>query len=957
MRSEFYDFIKYDPKIKSRHYDFSGGNESFDVHERVEFLKEYSKFLACKNGRESVKVVGNEEADSLAKSIGDQPLPAVRKRTPLRGVRAYLKKNLSDYAGWNFYGNAFVSEGEVIFNDGDIPPVSCAKYEFSGEKIREAELSFFIAKEYLSDAAEEGKVKEPLVTDTGRIIEIRSGIKELVKLQIYDNGRIYARIGKPDFYHHRNECIGTYKTDEYNRLKIVFGENDYSVTLNESSKIAHVPFTHDPENGEFADNVFFSGGMRPAAEWRIRPEKTVYADGNEKTDFFVKEENVSYQEEFIGVVDLPYAVGTADNADKALILKSEYDYEGGRAVLYCGALDPCGEVFVNGIKATERENFLSFSADITRLLKRGENEIKIIVYPRAPEVLYSWHRNRDPYVGWFSREAYIDILPESYIKDFTLATTGFAEGKAIIHAEAELDSFDKAEKQREIKLFVKKIFPNVEAEKEILSVRTSGNKMSEVVSVKADKWSPDNPNLYEVRAVLRENGEDIDDVVTETGFRTIEQKRGEILLNGEKTELFGALIMQFLPPCDKIVINHVCPSDGEIAAEMLALKKMNGNTARMHVLGYGTNDPRFARICDRLGIMLIWTTRLIDSLETVKKEGGWKQAEAYFSQAKELFNYPSIIMWEGSNEFHSDRETLDEMFDCFVKTLKPLNDGRILCPSSHIYYGGGLYGNEGFYYQDDGKRNQNFEPCKSSFGWKDESVIRSTHNYEILLGYGNSWEKFRKQSWKSQPALLKSKKHAYIISEFAVIGRQDDTTPECKEYVKTDSYELADEKRVFGDAITQKEWRLSQAYQALCAYNSVKYMRYLGADGLMWCCLSGGANDGSYLKPPIDFYGYAKQAFYALKESFKKTICFNRKTDVACGEKYFIEPCIVGTKSGKTYLVEIFVCDTKGNRTMVKKYENVAGEDGKTDLEKFAFPVKELGYYAIQYVTVEEGRK
>lgn len=134
-------------------------------------------------------------------------------------------------------------------------------------------------------------------------------------------------------------------------------------------------------------------------------------------------------------------------------------------------------------------------------------------------------------------------------------------------------------------------------------------------------------------------------------------------------------------------------------------------------------------------------------------------------------------------------------------------------------------------------------------------------------------------------------------------------------------------------------------------------MRYLGADGLMWCCLSGGANDGSYLKPPIDFYGYAKQAFYALKESFKKTICFNRKTDVACGEKYFIEPCIVGTKSGKTYLVEIFVCDTKGNRTMVKKYENVAGEDGKTDLEKFAFPVKELGYYAIQYVTVEEGRK
>lgn len=288
MRSEFYDFIKYDPKIKSRHYDFSGGNESFDVHERIEFLKEYSKFLACKNGRESVKVVDNEEADSLVKSIGDQPLPSVRKRTPLRNVRAYLKKNLSDYACWNFYGNAFVSEGEVIFNDGDIPPVSCAKYEFRGEKIREAELSFFIAKEYLSDAAEEGTVKEPLVTDTGRIIEIRSGIKELVKLQIYDNGRIYARIGKPDFYHHRNECIGTYKTDEYNRLKIVFGENDYSVTLNESSEIAHIPFTHDPENGEFADNLFFRAECALRRNGVYVPKRRFMRTATKKQTFSLK---------------------------------------------------------------------------------------------------------------------------------------------------------------------------------------------------------------------------------------------------------------------------------------------------------------------------------------------------------------------------------------------------------------------------------------------------------------------------------------------------------------------------------------------------------------------------------------------------------------------------------------------------------------------------------------------
>ena len=461
------------------------------------------------------------------------------------------------------------------------------------------------------------------------------------------------------------------------------------------------------------------------------------------------------------------------------------------------------------------------------------------------------------------------------------------------------------------------------------------------------RWTCENPALYTVRAELIENGNPVDDEIIETGFRIIEQKNGDILLNGKKILLNGALWMQFLPPYENIVLSHICPTTKEIVWQAAMTKALNGNVARFHMLGYGNNDPRFAEVCDRLGLMNIWTTRLIDSAETIDVKNGWRAGKIYAEQMQEVINHPSIIMWEGSNEFHSSRAVLDKMYDEFVKTVKAADETRLICPCSHLYYGGGLYGNKGFYYQDDGKFNQDFEPCESSFGWKDEKVVRSSHNYEILLGYGNRWDIFREQAWKSQPALFKSKDHAYIISEFAIVGRQDNRTKEAEIYHKDDSYELADEKRAFGEAYEKLDFKLSQAYQALCAYNTVKYMRYLGADGLMWCSLSGGANDGSYIKPPIDFYGYKKQAFYALKEGFAETICFDKKVGVAYNGKYVCEPVLTGAEKGKTYNVKIEIKNQSG-KVVCEKTMTVKATGFTFDLNPFEVDLRD-GYYSVGY--------
>ncbi len=116
----------------------------------------------------------------------------------------------------------------------------------------------------------------------------------------------------------------------------------------------------------------------------------------------------------------------------------------------------------------------------------------------------------------------------------------------------------------------------------------------------------------------------------------------------------------------------------------------------------------------------------------------------------------------------------------------------------------------------------------------------------------------------------------------------------------------------------------------------------------MWCCLSGGANDGSYIKPPIDFYGYKKQAFYALKEGFAETICFDKKAEVAYNGKYVCEPVLTGAEKGKTYNVKIEIKNQSGD-IVCERWFAVKATAFTFDLNPFEVDLRD-GYYSVGYL-------
>ncbi len=939
MRVENHDFFYYDPNFKGEHGDFTD-NEVFSPDKRREFLEHYSDFIrkTYHLPEKSQKAVREEEAKELTELMGG-PIssPKVSHRIDFTHMEASLCKKAEVFENWSLYTKrATVDKDCLVFKGDPLPPNPAATYYIKGGKrVEEIELSLYMDEAYRIDGA-------PILGVTShRLISLRSGIKEIFNINIHSSGLCNVMDIPVNYYNPEAVKLGELSFGEWHTFKISLSEREYSVTLDGKNTV-----TLPIRCFDIPDNLFFSCGMFHNGEWRIEP-KLIKTETEETKDFFKKANEADGKEEPIGEVRLPYSVGNAQNCDKVLVLRREFEAEAGkRALLKISSIDPGGKVFLDGECIADTDSFEGMELDITEKLKKSSKHLlEIRVEPRAPEVLFRWHRNVDPFNGWFCEDVSLLIINEVEITDPKVVTT-FAEGKT---ARAVFSC--KTDKPCSIRIYMAPAWP-AKGEEVLLGEYPCKNEFLAEKELYVNLWSAETPELYDIRFEAVLNGSAVDDTLVETGFRTVDQRNGGVYINGKKTTLKGALIMQYLPPHSETATTHICPRDWQITWQYLMIKRMGGNMIRLHILGYGTNDVRFARYADRLGVLLIWITRYIDSVEHVEFDGKWYAKDGYIRQISERLNHPSIVMWEGSNEFHPTLEDIDNVHNAFVPAVKSVDTTRLLCPLSFHYYGGINGMTECGYYNTEGTEDQDGNPVKASPYWTDELVVRSSHPYVYSMGYGKSWELFRTQPWDEQDKMLRSKERAFLVSEFAVIGRQDPNTKEAKElYFNPYTYEFPNED-VLGFKLTQEDWRISQAYQALCGAYAVRKYRIMDADAMLWCCLMGGANDGGYLKPFIDNYGYAKYAYHTMGENFKTITCLNDTTDVKRGADFTVKP-VLFAEPDTLRTVTVAVINEQGEAVDIKTYGEVECDGYMMRLPEWKpnLPEKE-GYYAVKAVVL-----
>lgn len=215
---------------------------------------------------------------------------------------------------------------------------------------------------------------------------------------------------------------------------------------------------------------------------------------------------------------------------------------------------------------------------------------------------------------------------------------------------------------------------------------------SAILNVSAPrKWSAEDPYLYTLHATLKDGGKFVEDIPVKVGFRKIELKNAQILVNGQPVLFKGADRHEMDPDGGYVV------SRERMIQDILLMKKFNINAVRTC---HYPDDNIWYDLCDKYGIYLVAEANVEShgmgyGEKTLAKNPSFKKAHMERNQrnVQRGFNHPSIIFWSLGNEAGTG-ENFDAAYD-WVKAEDPsravqyerANEGKsdIFCPMYYYY--------------------------------------------------------------------------------------------------------------------------------------------------------------------------------------------------------------------------------------------------------------------------------
>lgn len=912
--------------------DYKGGTAVLTTDERVEYLSYYADFASKYFGDPELddEVVGDDEVSDVLARLKPQPLPEVRTVLPLEewswlGYKeGQHEESMQTIMSWNDIKGASVANGCLEISQDNV------KVERS-VALQDWRLKFTMTANIPADGSPSSLVLRSSDTvvagvtfdgagnvtcaSEGRDIgagSYKAGNQAEIAFEVdFVEGRYNLLIDgekRADFVP-LSSSVKSIDTVGFVCARSMKIDSLYGVGYHEFDNVRH-PF----EIHTFMDEQF---SVKPSTDGWCKPQ---YTDaGWEKTT-------------------LPHVHGSERYAGEDLYLRTTVNvgaFE--RAILDIETLDPEGEIYVNGVVAAVIQNRHPVKLDVTRYLKPdAENLICVKVrYYNMDEFgqVAMGHTPLDHNMGWFAGRAKLVLTPQTYIGDAFVFTKSLGNPAKL---EARIDVTNDAPLSftGTVRATLTPWFPTESSQPsatvDIPVVASSGAEriVHEIELPDPVLWTVDKPYLYKVRVELfDEDGTEIDDKVFTTGIRTVEQTGGTFHLNGRPDMLNGAQTFGFRSPIEKLVTWCRCCPPEWLAKEILMIKKMNGNLLRVHVHAWQTpakniNDPRLAEMADQMGMMLIWATPAW--LRTGK---GWNQVDfkGYPKYMRQVYNHPSIVMWEVSNHpntFKGRHYSESNRFcEKAYKTLYPVDPSRLISISSfikHMHYG-----------NDAGTIDQEGNPIIPTPAWTAPKVTRG--NQDSATGYGHEWSALRTWASEYYQSMLDSPERAYFNFEHQEsIGQPNWNLVKGKPWYKLQSYEWKYDDGSIGRYLQADEWRESQAWQAFSAFEAIKFMRLLDYDGFSWCCLHGGPNTATYKKPIIDYEGHAKLAWHANKMAFQRILAGSGDIDIVYGPEDSINPVVMNLGGERVVDVTVTLMDADGQRVTDKTYKSVKLKGGRT---------------------------
>lgn len=317
-------------------------------------------------------------------------------------------------------------------------------------------------------------------------------------------------------------------------------------------------------------------------------------------------------------------------------------------------------VWVNGKKVGYSQGSMEPSEfNITPYLNRGKNQIAIEVYKYSDG---SYLEDQDFWrFGGIHRDVLLYHTPDVRLSN--VAVRADANGLLQINPQFSVFKGQTGEGYRFIATLYDGEIPvgcDTVSASEVLDLQHKAARMNEwfpqrgyrkfnrmEMKVKNPRlWSAEHPNLYTLRLQLQDDkGQAIEQVNQKVGFRTIEIKDGQLLVNGQAIKIRGVNRHEHAPHTARVM------SEALMLKDLRLMKKANINAVRT---SHYPNCPRWYELCDSIG-MYVMDEADIEThglRGTLASTPDWHAAylDRIVRMAERDKNFPCIFFWSLGNE-------------------------------------------------------------------------------------------------------------------------------------------------------------------------------------------------------------------------------------------------------------------------------------------------------------------
>lgn len=319
-------------------------------------------------------------------------------------------------------------------------------------------------------------------------------------------------------------------------------------------------------------------------------------------------------------------------------------WKGERIYLHVGSATSNLTVWVNGkFVGYSEDSKVSAEFDLTKYLTPGKENLIAMQVMRWCDGSYLEDQDFWRFTG-IAREVYLYARPEAHIADLFITpdlVNNYQDGTLEVKLNA-------VEAKGETVMFSLKDKEGKEVAAQTAKVGGNGEVKVNFEVKNPLKWTAETPNLYTLYTTLMDGKQVAEVVPQRVGFRKVEIKNAQVLVNGQPVLFKGANRHELDP-----VTGYVVSMD-RMLEDIRLMKELNINAVRTC---HYPNDPRWYELCDIYGIYMVAEANIEShgmgyGDKTLAKEPTYEKAhlERNESNIKIYKNHPSIIFWSVGNE-------------------------------------------------------------------------------------------------------------------------------------------------------------------------------------------------------------------------------------------------------------------------------------------------------------------